>query len=65
MSTSNTSSLDQVQDPRVAAELREKRKQKISSSLAKRHRKEKMFRFLDSLLSLLVCSSSFCYLAVS
>lgn len=45
MSTSNTSSLDQVQDPRVAAELREKRKQKISSSLAKRHRKEKMFRF--------------------
>ncbi|OTG73191.1 phosphate ABC transporter, permease protein PstA [Acinetobacter sp. ANC 4169] len=44
MSTSKTSSMDQVLDPRVAAELREKRKQKISSSLAKRHRKEKTFR---------------------
>lgn len=45
MSNSNLSSMDQVLDPRVAAELREKRKQKISNSLAKRHRKEKMFRF--------------------
>jgi phosphate transport system permease protein len=45
MSTSNTSSLDQPLDPRVAAELRENRKQRIASSLAKRHRKEKMFRW--------------------
>jgi len=44
MSTSNTSSMDQARDPRVSAELREKRKQRISNSLAKRHRKEKMFR---------------------
>ncbi len=44
MSTSNTSSVDQVFDPRVAAEQREKRKAKIASSLAKRHRTEKIFR---------------------
>lgn len=44
MSTSNTSSMDQALDPRVAAELREKRKKTIESSLAKRHRKEKTFR---------------------
>ncbi len=44
MSTSNTSSMDQVLDPRAAAELREKRKKTIESSLAKRHRKEKTFR---------------------
>jgi len=44
MSTSNTSSMDQVVDPHVAAELREKRKQKIASSLSKRHRKENIFR---------------------
>ena len=44
MSTSNTSSMDQARDPRVAAELREKRKQRIRNTLAKRHRKEKMFR---------------------
>ena len=46
MSTSNTSPVDQnVFDPQVAAELREKRKQKVASSLAKRHRTEKAFRF--------------------
>jgi phosphate transport system permease protein len=46
MSTSNTSQVDQnVFDPQVAAELREKRKQKVASSLAKRHRTEKAFRF--------------------
>ncbi|AXY56359.1 phosphate ABC transporter permease PstA [Acinetobacter chinensis] len=46
MSTSNTSPADQnVFDPQVAAELREKRKQKVASSLAKRHRTEKAFRF--------------------
>lgn len=45
MSTPNTSPLGQiVQDPQVAIELREKRKQKIASTLAKRHRKEKAFR---------------------
>ena len=44
MSTSNTSSVDQVFDPRVAAEQREKRKAKIASSLAKRHRTENIFR---------------------
>ena len=44
MSTSNTSSMDQALDPRAAAELREKRKKTIESSLAKRHRKEKTFR---------------------
>ena len=47
MSTSNTSPVDQnVFDPQVAAELREKRKAKIASSLSKRHRKEKTFRFV-------------------
>ena len=44
MSTSNTSSIDQALDPRAAAELREKRKKIIESSLAKRHRKENIFR---------------------
>ena len=45
MSTSNTSPVDQnVFDPQAAAELREKRKAKIASSLSKRHRKEKTFR---------------------
>ena len=44
MTTSN-STADQVFDPQHAAELREKRKQTISNSLAKRHRKEKTFRF--------------------
>ena len=39
MSTSNTSLLDQN-----AAQLREERKDKITKSLAKRHRKEKTFR---------------------
>ena len=44
--SSNTSSLDQnVFDPKAAAEQREQRKQKIQSSLAKRHRKEKIFRW--------------------
>jgi len=46
MSTSNTSSMGQSLDPQAAAELREKRKQKIASSLAKRHRKEKTFRIM-------------------
>lgn len=46
MSRSNTSPVDQnVFDPRIAAELREKRKARIASTLAKRHRKEKTFRF--------------------
>ena len=45
MTTSN-STADQVFDPQLAAELREKRKQTISNSLAKRHRKEKTFRIL-------------------
>lgn len=44
MTTSN-STADQVFDSQLAAELREKRKQTISNSLAKRHRKEKTFRF--------------------
>ncbi|WP_411688525.1 phosphate ABC transporter permease PstA [Acinetobacter indicus] len=45
MSTSNTTSMDQQPlDPRAAAELRAQRKQKIESSLAKRHRKESTFR---------------------
>ena len=44
MSTSNTTPMDQF-DAQVAAELREKRKNKIASSLAKRHRTEKAFRF--------------------
>ncbi|TCM67735.1 phosphate ABC transporter membrane protein 2 (PhoT family) [Acinetobacter calcoaceticus] len=46
MSTSNTSASDQnVFDPRVAAELREKRMAKIQKTLATRHRKEKTFRW--------------------
>ena len=45
MTTSNTSSADQRFDSKAAAELREKRKQRISNSLAKRHRKEKAFKF--------------------
>ncbi len=45
MSTSNTSSLDQL-DPQAAAELREQRKKTIASSLGKRHRKEKTFRIM-------------------
>ena len=45
MSTSKTSPVGQnVFDPQVAAELREKRKAKIASTLSKRHRKEKAFR---------------------
>ncbi len=46
MSSSNTTSLDPNSlDPQVAAEQREQRKRKIQSSLAKRHRREKTFRF--------------------
>ena len=46
MTTSNTSSVDQnVFDPRAAEALRDKRKAKIESSLAKRHSTEKLFRF--------------------
>ncbi len=44
MSTSNTTPVDQRVDPSVAAELREKRKKTIQSSLGRRHRKEKTFR---------------------
>ena len=44
MSTSNTTPVDQRIDPSIAAELREKRKKTIQSSLARRHRKEKTFR---------------------
>ena len=44
MSTSNSSPLDQSFDSQSAAELREKRKRMIESSLSKRHRKEKLFR---------------------
>src|SRR5690554_7605652 len=44
MSTSNTTPVDQRVDPSIAAELREKRKKTIQSSLAGRHRKEKAFR---------------------
>ncbi|MFC3171869.1 phosphate ABC transporter permease PstA [Acinetobacter vivianii] len=44
MSSSNTTSMDAL-DPKVAAEQREQRKRKIQSSLAKRHRQEKAFRF--------------------
>ena len=43
MMTSNSTSVDKL-DPQAAAELREKRKKVIQSSLAKRHRKEKSFR---------------------
>jgi phosphate transport system permease protein len=45
MSISNTTSMDQVLDPRAAAELREKRKKTIEKTLGKRHRKEKIFKF--------------------
>ena len=46
MSSSKTSPLDQnAFDPQVAAEQREQRKNRIQSSLAKRHRKEKAFRY--------------------
>ncbi|MFW6557702.1 phosphate ABC transporter permease PstA [Acinetobacter baumannii] len=47
MSTSNTSSpMDQnVFDPQAAAQARDRRKKVIEKSLAKRHRKEKAFRF--------------------
>ncbi len=45
MSRSNTSSADQnVFDPQVAAEIRDKRKATIQKTLAKRHRKENTFR---------------------
>ncbi|NHB58236.1 phosphate ABC transporter permease PstA [Acinetobacter sp. 194] len=45
MTTSHPSSIDQPFDAATAAELREKRNRKIASSLAKRHRKEKAFKF--------------------
>ncbi|WP_298142770.1 phosphate ABC transporter permease PstA [uncultured Acinetobacter sp.] len=44
MSTSNQSTLPQF-DPKAAAVARDKRKQVIANSLAKRHRKEKAFKF--------------------
>lgn len=43
MTTTNTNSLGQI-DPQRAIELRDERKRKIESSLAKRHRKEKIFK---------------------
>lgn len=47
MSRSNTSATDQnVFDSRTAAELSERRKARIASSLSKRHRKEKTFRWM-------------------
>ena len=46
MSTSNTSSMNPTMDSKLANELREKRKRTIESSLGKRHRKEKIFKFL-------------------
>lgn len=45
MTHSNTPSLNPDLNSAAALELREKRKQKIASSLGKRHRKEKAFRF--------------------
>lgn len=44
MSTSNSNTLETV-DSATAEQLREKRKKTIQNSLAKRHRKEKTFRF--------------------
>lgn len=44
MSTSNPNTLETV-DSATAEQLREKRKKTIQNSLAKRHRKEKTFRF--------------------
>ena len=63
MTTSN-STADQVFDPQHAAELREKRKQTISNSLAKRHRKEKTFRFFGFSAVIEVYSLSRYFLAV-
>ena len=60
MSTSNTTPVDQRIDPSVAAELREKRKKTIQSSLARRHRKEKPSVYLVSLRYLQVCSLWYC-----
>ena len=45
MTTTNSTQMDSNIDAMNAAELREKRKQKIQSSLAKRHRKEKTFKY--------------------
>lgn len=47
MTSSNTSPVDQSPafDPQAAQELRAERKARIEKSLAKRHRKEKTFRF--------------------
>ena len=56
MTTSNSTSV-QRPDPQMAAELREKRKRRIESSLARRHRKEKTFRIfgLASVIAGLLC----------
>ena len=43
--TTNSTTINPNVDTVSAAELREKRKQKIQSSLAKRHRKEKTFKY--------------------
>ena len=45
MTTTNSTQIDSNIDAMNAAEVREKRKQKIQSSLAKRHRKEKTFKY--------------------
>ena len=57
MTTSNI--VDPQFDAQAAAELREKRKSKIASSLAKRHRTEKAFLVFPR--SLRVCSLWFCF----
>ena len=45
MTTTNSTQIDSNIDAMNAAEVRQKRKQKIQSSLAKRHRKEKTFKY--------------------
>ena len=45
MTTTNSTQIDSNIDAMNATEVREKRKQKIQSSLAKRHRKEKTFKY--------------------
>lgn len=56
MDTTTPNALDPI-DPQKAAALREERKRKIESSLSKRHRKEKRFKFLgfSAVLTSLLC----------
>lgn len=60
MSMTNTSTQQPVFDPNTAAELREKRKRTITQSLAKRHRKEKTFRFFG----LFAVVTGLCFVAI-